>query len=229
MTQWPNENAFDESVYDAASLWNVPVPLIKAVISLESEFVPTATRVEAPKPSLPPTPDFPAGGDESIGLMQLLVRTARVLGYGGPIGDPSVLSGLFDPDTNINLGTRLLGDNLRYAEASGLGIDAAISAYNGGWRPSQGYGGLLPNGQYANNGYVRIVLQRMVYFGADPSTLPQLASAASSSGGAGVSSGATGADVQDLSGENGGGFASLAIVGLVAFGIWWLRRFWRGS
>lgn len=166
MTRWQHENDYDGIIAVESARTGVPMALIKAVISLESEFIARATRDEAPRPSLPPTSDFPLGGDRSIGLMQLLVRTARTLGYRGEIGDKASLTGLFDPATNVRLGTTLLRDNVTAAKLRGLGIDAAISAYNGGWRPSLGYGGLLPNGQFANQAYVNVVLDRMRYFGA---------------------------------------------------------------
>ena len=43
-------------------------------------------------------------GDASYGLMQLLMSTARGLGYTGDA------NGLYDAATNIDLGTRLLSD-----------------------------------------------------------------------------------------------------------------------
>lgn len=166
MTRWQHENDYDGIIAVESARTGVSMPLIKAVISLESEFLARATRAEAARASLPPTPDFPQGGDMSIGLMQLLVRTARTLGYKGPVGDKTSLTGLFDPATNIHLGTTLLRDNVNAARLAGLGVDAAISAYNGGWRPSLGYGRPLPTGQFANQAYVNVVFERMSYFGA---------------------------------------------------------------
>lgn len=163
--RWPNEHKFDGLIATAAAVNNVPEPLIKAVISLESEFLPNAYRDEPARPSLPPTPDYPAGGDRSIGLMQLLVRTARTLGYKGPVGDRATLTGLYDPSTNISLGVELLRDDVAEARRRGLGLDAAVSAYNGGWRPSLGYGAKLASGKFANQGYVNVVAERFAYFG----------------------------------------------------------------
>ena len=163
--RWPNENKFDGIIASVAELYHVPLPLIKAVISLESEFLPGAYRDEAPRPSLPPTPDFPAGGDRSIGLMQLLVRTARTLGYRGAVGDRRTLTGLYDPATNIALGAELLRDDVAEARRRGLGLDAAISAYNGGWRPSLGFGAKRADGKFANQAYVHVVAERYRYFG----------------------------------------------------------------
>lgn len=166
MSRWPHENDYDGIIAIESARTGVSMPLIKAIISLESEFLATATRAEAARASLPPTPDFPQGGDMSIGLMQLLVRTARTLGYTGDVGAKAGLTGLFDPSTNVHLGTLLLRDNVNEAARRGLGVDAAISAYNGGWRPSLGFGGLLPNGQFANEAYVKVVFERLAYFGA---------------------------------------------------------------
>lgn len=166
--RWPNENKWDALIAPVAAAYNVPVALIKAVMSLESEFVPGAYRDEPARPSLPPTVDFPSGGDRSVGLMQLLVRTARTLGYTGPVGDRIGLTGLYDPATNIALGAELLRDDVAEAKRRGLGLDAAVSAYNGGWRPSLGYGGKLPNGRFANQQYVNVVAERYAYFGGGP-------------------------------------------------------------
>ena len=117
--RWTRENAYDAAVQQASAEFGVRVPLIKGVIGRESAFVPNAMRGE------------PQIGDASYGLMQLLYSTARGLGY---TGTPE---GLFDPATNIHYGTQLLAQNL-----SRTGGDEAstISAYNGGWRPSLGFG-----------------------------------------------------------------------------------------
>lgn len=153
--RWSRERDFDTEVQAASRATSVPFPLIKAVIAAESAFNPRAIRREAPRPSLPPTPDFPQGGDASLGLMQLLVRTARGLGYTGTI------EGLYDPLTNISLGTRLLRQNL---DRAGGRVSDAISAYNGGFRPSLGFGSTLPTGQYGNQEYVSRVLGYYDYF-----------------------------------------------------------------
>ena len=172
MTRWANENKYDTEIQSASDAYGVPVFLIKAIMSLESEFLPGAYRNEPARSSLPPTPDFPAGGDRSIGLMQLLVRTARTLGYTGAVGDRSTLTGLYDPATNIALGVELLRDDVAEAARRGLGLDAAVSAYNGGWRPSLGFGAKLSSGQFANQSYVNVVQARAQYFGGTLTTSP---------------------------------------------------------
>lgn len=120
MTRWAAENDYDALVQASADSFGdrVPVEVIKAVIATESAFKPGA---------MPPTTQ----ADVSAGLMQLTLSTARGLGY------PGDLAGLFDPGTNIFLGTKLL-DQLR--ERLGEDWDAVYSAYNGGIRPEYGFG-----------------------------------------------------------------------------------------
>lgn len=117
--RWTRENAFDPVVQAASAEFGVRVPLIKGVIGGESAFVPTAKRGE------------PQIGDASYGLMQVLYSTARALGY---TGTPD---GLLDPATNIHYGTMLLAQNL---SRTGGDEASALSAYNGGFRPSLGFG-----------------------------------------------------------------------------------------
>lgn len=142
--RWSRENAYDAIVNAEEASQGVPRALIKAVIGQESAFVPTAKRVEAKI------------GDASLGLMQLLSRTAKALGY---TGTPE--PGLFDPAINIHYGTTLLAQNLNRANGD---IARAVSAYNGGWRESIGFGRQLPNGQFRNQDYVSRVLANLKYF-----------------------------------------------------------------
>lgn len=107
-------NEYDEIIAEASTRWDVPFNWIKAVIGVESNFNPRAVREE------------PAIGDRSIGLMQLLTRTAQGLGFLGSEED------LFDPATNIDLGTRLLG---QWRRTLGDDFAAVYSAYNSG-RPT---------------------------------------------------------------------------------------------
>lgn len=118
-----HENDFDSIVSQAASAWDVEPTLIKGIIAAESEF-----NVRAWK-------DEPQINDASYGLMQILYGTATALGFTGS------RDALYDPTTNIRLGTRYLRDNIKTAAARGFGVDSAISAYNGGFsavRPGDG-------------------------------------------------------------------------------------------
>lgn len=103
----------------------VPAALVLAFIEVESGGNPRAVRGE------------PQINDASRGLMQLLLRTARALGYNGPAGTPVDLSGLYDPDTNVEWGTRLVRDLWRRKTGD---IERIASAYNGGERGSIGFG-----------------------------------------------------------------------------------------
>lgn len=102
---------FDIAIQTAALKWDVPEVWIRAVIETESAWNPNAFRAE------------PQINDASRGLMQLLMRTARGLGFAGSEND------LFDPDTNIDLGTKLLGDLRR---KYGDDFRRIYSAYNSG-------------------------------------------------------------------------------------------------
>lgn len=82
--------AYDREIYEASQAYGIPEDVIKTVIDIESTWNPNAKREE------------PKINDASYGLMQVLYTTAKKLGYTGPP------EGLFDPSTNINLGTKLL-------------------------------------------------------------------------------------------------------------------------
>lgn len=104
-------DTYDSIIVDAAARYAVPFEWIKAVIGTESSFNPNAYRAE------------PKIADASYGLMQLLLRTARGLGFTGDV------SALFDPTININLGSKLLGQLIaRY----GQDFKQVYSAYNSG-------------------------------------------------------------------------------------------------
>lgn len=142
---WRDENKFDPLVHSAAALYQVPVPLIKAVIGQESAFKPAAFLAE------------PRIDDASRGLMQVLLRTARRLGYTGPTDD------LFDPETSILLGTKLLAANYRQARGN---WDVAISAYNAGFSSSRPWDGKREDAgfKFINQSYVDRVKDNWTYF-----------------------------------------------------------------
>lgn len=134
MGRWTLENAYDRHVIAAVESLPWPIAreqaiaLVKGVIASESSFNPRATADEAHI------------GDSSAGLMQVLYTTARRLGYTGPRPSPAdkdKLTGLYDPHTNIALGTKLLSQLL--AQYGG-DIERAASAYNGGDRPTLALG-----------------------------------------------------------------------------------------
>lgn len=111
-------NAYDEMIIAAAVNYDVPPPLIKAVIATESGFDPDAYREEKL-----------ADGtvwDASYGLMQLLFRTAVSLGFPN---DRAQYLRLLEPQVNIDLGTKLLKQLIgRY----GMNPPDIYAAYNSG-------------------------------------------------------------------------------------------------
>ncbi len=108
--------------------------LILAIIEQESDFNPRAYN-----------PNDPNGG--AWGLMQMLLPTARDMGYAGD--GP----GLFDPPTAIALGVAYIGWIRGYLASRGVGGDqAVIAAYNAGV-------GNVAKG-YQNLGYVTSVNAR---------------------------------------------------------------------
>lgn len=105
------KDTYDTIIADQAEKYSVPFTWIKAIIGAESDFNPDAWRAE------------PQINDGSSGLMQILLKTARGLGF---TGDPSAL---FDPMVNISLGTKLLA---QLRARFGDDFSAVYSAYNSG-------------------------------------------------------------------------------------------------
>lgn len=102
---------YDDLIAVSAALYNVPPDWIQGFISIESNWNPNAYRAE------------PQINDASYGLMQLLYSTAQGLGYSGDA------SGLYDPATNIDLGTKLIAQLIGQ---HGMNPQAVASAYNSG-------------------------------------------------------------------------------------------------
>ena len=84
----------------------VPLSLAMAVVQVESNFRANAT-----------------GAAGEIGLMQIMPRTARGIGYRGP------MKALYHPETNIRYGMKYLGEAYRRGGKSTCG---AILKYNAG-------------------------------------------------------------------------------------------------
>ena len=128
MTRWKNENAYEDAIAAAHRAFRfIPVNVIKAAIATESSFDDRAYLEEA-------------GGDGSVGLMQIRPSTAATVGYHG------TKANLFLPAVNVYYGTAFLAKLAKIVPmirtASGDNYDylAMVSAYNGGYRPSLGFG-----------------------------------------------------------------------------------------
>lgn len=104
--------SFDPLFQAASDRYGVPFDWIKAIAITESSLNPKAYRAE------------PQINDASRGLMQVLMRTAVGLGYKG------TPDGLYDPATSIDLGTKLIAENM---QRFGPDFAAVYSAYN--WDP----------------------------------------------------------------------------------------------
>jgi soluble lytic murein transglycosylase-like protein len=105
------EQAILPLVQSKAEQYSVEPALILAHIKQESAFDPKAYREE------------PAINDASTGLMQLLLGTAKML-------DSNATEDLlYDPEYNVDLGTRLIAKNLTRYDGN---LQDAIAAYNAG-------------------------------------------------------------------------------------------------
>lgn len=231
-----HENDYDALIAHESAAQGVPFAFIKGIIAAESQFVPSAYRAEQ--------------GDASRGLMQVLLSTARALGYTGSS------AGLYDPATNIHYGVKLLHGILA---RTGGNVASAASAYNGGFRPSLGFGSpatapvtvclardtagkctrtfTAQPGQYGNQPYVDTVLRFTAqYGGADlaPPVITLTAPTVVSIPGAGTVGPSTVAVPVPGAAPSGGslvsklGGASVVASALTAFLYWLVRRWTHG-
>ena len=101
-----NRQPFSDLIARYAKANKVPLDLAHAVVYSESSYRPNAR-----------------GAAGEIGLMQLRLSTARMMGYRGSA------KGLYDPATNIRYGMKYLGGAHRLAGGSTCGT---ILRYNAG-------------------------------------------------------------------------------------------------
>jgi soluble lytic murein transglycosylase-like protein len=150
--RWSAQDTYRDAIESAAAAHGIPRELAYGLVAQESGFRPGAFRSE-PDYQCPATGTV---GDASYGLTQILYCTALGLGYAG------APAGLFDPATNLELGFRYLASLLSARSSTA----AALSNYNGGYRPSLGYGAPRADGSFANQSYVDGVLEKAAYFDA---------------------------------------------------------------
>ena len=120
-------------------MYGVDPAAIASLIAVESEGIPCKFAK--------------AGGAEYIGLMQIAHKTAQWQGYGGaPYAtsgyDCPPMTGLFNPETNIQFGAKYLA----YQFGRYKSLEFAISAYQSGQLKTDSSGKVL------NLGYVKTVL-----------------------------------------------------------------------
>lgn len=108
---FPREDEFNDVFLRVAAETGVPYCVLKGFVALESAFNPKAYRYE------------PHINDASYGLAQVLVRTARGVGYQG------TPEGLFDPYQSVLCGGRFIRNlSKKYPSLSDV-----VAAYNMGY------------------------------------------------------------------------------------------------
>lgn len=104
---------YDDIINSAAKEYRVDPKLIRAFISVESNWNPSASRHE------------PQINDTSWGLMQVLLTTGRRIS-----GNPSLTSKqLIQPTVNILIGTKFLRELINRYKGN---LEEVIAAYNAG-------------------------------------------------------------------------------------------------
>lgn len=120
-----------------ASRFNVPPEIVKAVISVESNYKNKAVGPD----------DY--GSRSSYGLMQIQIETAKDIGYKGDI------EGLFNPEVNIAFGIKYLRNCIAWANGN---LYTALDMYNRG----VGFVRKYPyKGKWDNHRYVNKVLKNL--------------------------------------------------------------------
>lgn len=149
-----HEHDYDEEIKYWSNQYEIPFALSKGLISVESAFNPKAYREE------------PQINDASRGLTQILLKTAREIGYANKPED------LFLPDTNLRWGLKFFTTLLNRQNYNVLD---AVAAYNmGSPRPAAKttpaiikiYGQPGPDWTYANEPYVRRVMAHTAFYDA---------------------------------------------------------------
>src|SRR5690349_15613030 len=105
---------YDEYIFEASALYKIPVPLIRAVISAESDYDPRVVSSMGAK-----------------GLMQLMPSVEEDMG----------VTNVFDPRENILGGTRLLRVNANRYDGD---LVLTIAAYHAGPGSLKKYGNTVP-------------------------------------------------------------------------------------
>jgi soluble lytic murein transglycosylase-like protein len=102
----------EDKIVETAKQHNVDYNLALAFAEVESRFNPKASRYE------------PKLKTRTIGLFQILLQTARVVGFKGTASE------LYDTDTNILYGIKYLA---KCQNLYGKSPKQIVCCYNGGW------------------------------------------------------------------------------------------------
>jgi Transglycosylase SLT domain len=145
----PATGPFSEFVAAAAARYGVEAELINSVIAVESNFDPKAVSRK-----------------NARGLMQLLPETAARLG----------VKNIFDPEENIDAGTRYLRELLQRYKND---LPLALAAYNAGSERVEQYGRVPPYAETIS--YVRRVKRHYDQRKVAPSTKAPVGNAANAS------------------------------------------------
>ena len=128
---------YDQWIAEASQLYRIPVPLIRAVIKVESDYDPRVVSAMDCK-----------------GLMQVHPDVERDMGV---VGD------VFDPRTNIMTGTRLLRWLANRVDGD---LVLTIAGYHAGLGSLAKFGYTVPPYQYTRQ-YLKMVLERYYQYKAE--------------------------------------------------------------
>lgn len=134
----PTQQIID-AVMKASKQYGIEPALILAHMKRESDFSPFAIRIE------------PQINDASVGLMQVLVKTAQ-----WQMNDTSITrEQLYDIQFNVNVGTKYIAYNMkRYnGSANETNLKKAIAAYNAGSARYKNDGATFINQPYVDYVY----------------------------------------------------------------------------
>ncbi|MFO1304634.1 MAG: lytic transglycosylase domain-containing protein [Burkholderiales bacterium] len=146
----PSATRFDTLIARYAKINDVPAPLVKAMIAAESGYEPSAVSAKG-----------------ALGLMQVMPDTAMRYGIAGDT-KRTLADKLFDPETNVRIGTRYLKDLLRLFEDD---LELALAAYNAGEGVVQRYENRIPPFPETRD-YVKLVTQLYALYKPAPPVPP---------------------------------------------------------
>ncbi len=142
LVRHPNATRFDALIARHAKANALPVPLVKAIVAAESGYEAAAV---SPKGAL--------------GLMQVMPATAMRYGVADD-RKRTLTEKLFDPETNLRIGTRYLRDLMRLF---GNDLELALAAYNAGEGAVQRYDNRIPPFPETRE-YVKLVTQLYAFY-----------------------------------------------------------------